>query len=164
MAHTASKSRNVIKFVPPEVGERITHWADRAPQDRVPELGPCLISRYSVASHGYAQIGWTHEGKYQATTAHRALWIAVKGPLPDGVTVDHLCHVRKCVEITHLRPLSNEDNAADNGQVKTNPTTTEVCGCGEFKTVGMVKGKPKTYCRSCQNRHRRARRALGKMN
>lgn len=34
--------------------------------------GDCWVSTYSVASHGYAQIGWQEKGKLRGTTAHRA--------------------------------------------------------------------------------------------
>lgn len=78
----------------------------------------CMISGYSVASHGYAQIGWqVGENKRQATTAHRAAWVHANGrQIPDGMTVDHLCRVRRCVNPAHLRLLTNLDNARDNGQ------------------------------------------------
>lgn len=76
----------------------------------------CHISTYSVASHGYAQIGWKVDGKHQMTTAHRASWSAVYGQIPLGMTVDHTCRVRQCVNPAHLRLLTNEDNARDNEQ------------------------------------------------
>lgn len=71
----------------------------------------CLISNYSTGSHGYAQIGW-NEGDFRTVTvAHRVAWIGEHGPIPDGLTVDHLCKQRKCVNIAHLRLLTNYENA-----------------------------------------------------
>lgn len=74
----------------------------------------CLISTYSVASHGYAQIGWWEGGRSRMTTAHRAAWTAVYGAIPEGMTVDHLCKVRRCINPEHLRLLSNVENARRN--------------------------------------------------
>jgi hypothetical protein len=80
------------------------------------ELAPsgCYISTYSVASHGYAQIGW-HEkshGRSTMTLAHRAAWVHANGQIPDGMTVDHkpTCD-RRCVNVDHLRLLTNYENA-----------------------------------------------------
>jgi hypothetical protein len=58
--------------------ERIIAYADRD------EATGCLISRYSVGSHGYAQ-AWTGF----VTLAHLAVWHYVHGPVPEGMTVDH---------------------------------------------------------------------------
>src|SRR5258705_11557020 len=72
----------------------------------------CQISTYSVASHGYAQIGWTdNSGIRRGTTAHRAAWTHVHGQIPAGMTVDHkpTCD-RRCVNVKHLRLLSNYEN------------------------------------------------------
>lgn len=74
----------------------------------------CWISRYSVGSHGYAQIGWVDKGKTKTVLAHRAAWVHVNGQLPIGMTLDHLCKHRRCVNPDHLRLLSNVENARRN--------------------------------------------------
>lgn len=82
----------------------------------------CWISRYSTGSHGYAQVGWSLRGhpsgkKNQMVLAHRASWVAVNGQVPLGMTIDHLCKVRRCVNPDHLRMLPNYENARRiNGQ------------------------------------------------
>jgi hypothetical protein len=78
--------------------------------------GGCKLSTYSTGSHGYAQIGWQDDYERTVTTAHRAAWVAANGrQIPDGMTVDHICHVRPCVNPEHLRLLPNVENARDNG-------------------------------------------------
>ena len=73
----------------------------------------CWISTYSTASHGYAQIGWhDDDGHRCATTAHRAAWVDNHGEqVPEGMTVDHTCKERRCVNPAHLRLMSNFENA-----------------------------------------------------
>lgn len=71
----------------------------------------CWISTYSVASHGYAQIGWTGGGERHVILAHRAAWAHVNGQMPLGMTLDHLCKTRTCVNPDHLRMLPNYENA-----------------------------------------------------
>ena len=72
----------------------------------------CWISTYSVASHGYAQIGWQDGDYRQVVTAHRAAWVYHHGQqIPEGMTIDHTCKTRPCVNPSHLRMLSNFENA-----------------------------------------------------
>ena len=83
----------------------LSRWTFQAPTG-------CHISTYSVASHGYAQIGWqVGGGKNAGTTAHRAAWTAIYGPIPPGMTIDHTCKSRRCVNVEHLRMLPNFQNA-----------------------------------------------------
>ena len=44
--------------------------------------------------------------------AHRFAWEARRGPIPDGLTVDHLCRNTLCVFVRHLRLLPRHENAA----------------------------------------------------
>lgn len=110
----------VVFDIPAAVAERA------ATRYEVDERG-CHISTYSVASHGYAQIGWNVNhvragGTVKPTTmttAHRAAWVHHTGKqIPTGMTVDHLCRVRRCVNPEHLRLLDNLSNATDNGADK----------------------------------------------
>lgn len=44
------------------------------------------------------------------TTAHRAVWIQLIGPIPDGMVLDHLCRNRSCVNPAHLDPVTIGEN------------------------------------------------------
>lgn len=95
-----------IKIIPERVSQRVLS------NITVDETTGCHISNYSVGSHGYSQIGWHgDDGIRTATTGHRAAWTAFNGQIPEGVTIDHLCKNRRCVNIAHLRALSNFENA-----------------------------------------------------
>lgn len=71
----------------------------------------CMISTYSTGSHGYAQIGWNEAGERVVTLVHRIVWASTHGPIPQHLTVDHMCKNRQCMNIEHLRLLSNYENA-----------------------------------------------------
>lgn len=45
--------------------------------------------------------------------AHRASWVAYRGPIQNGVKVLHQCDVRSCVNPDHLFVGSQKDNVYD---------------------------------------------------
>jgi hypothetical protein len=112
----------------------------------------CHVSRYSVASHGYAQIGW-HDGMghREVTVAHRVVWQWVRGPIPDGMTVDHRCNNRRCVNIDHLRLLTNFDNAR---RTFGRDWPLGQCIHGHPDTELFVQG-PRRRCRTCYDARNR---------
>lgn len=71
----------------------------------------CWVTNYSVMNAGYAQIGWSAEGRTHMRLVHRVSWEIHKGAIPDGMTVDHVCFNRLCVNPAHLRLLSNYENS-----------------------------------------------------
>ena len=42
--------------------------------------------------------------------AHRLAFHLLRGPIPDGLTIDHLCLNKACVNPDHLEPVSNAEN------------------------------------------------------
>jgi hypothetical protein len=76
----------------------------------------CWISTYSTANHGYAQVGWTVDKRPFVVLAHRAAWEYANGPIPDGMTVDHLCFERRCVNPVHMRLITRAANGARHGR------------------------------------------------
>lgn len=59
------------------------------------------------------------------TTAHRAVWQALRGPIPEGMVLDHRCHNddesctlttacphRRCCNPTHLEPVTRGVNSS----------------------------------------------------
>lgn len=44
------------------------------------------------------------------TSAHRAMWQRVNGPLSKKLDVDHLCNQRDCINPKHLEPVTTSEN------------------------------------------------------
>lgn len=74
--------------------------------DHRPELGPCLLHSGASNGNGYAQFHYDGKNGY----AHRYAWEREAGPIPSGLTVDHLCRVRRCVRFSHLELTDRVDN------------------------------------------------------
>ena len=66
----------------------------------------CWIWTGALAHHGYGQV--MYESKQQK--AHRVLYQILVGPIPDGLTLDHLCRQRACVNPAHLEPVTMREN------------------------------------------------------
>lgn len=116
--------------------------------------GQCWVSTYSVASHGYAQIGWRNGDYRQMVTAHRAAWVHHAGQqIPEGYTVDHTCKNRRCVNPEHLRVLSNYDNAR-----RTNGRDWPLGQCAnghDDKHLTLADGGRRVRCSICVAEYRR---------
>ena len=108
----------------------------------------CWISDYSVASHGYAQIGWQDGGYRHVVTAHRAAWVHLHGQIPDGMTIDHICRVRRCINPKHLRLMSNLENARGGGghHTSTPVPTGGLCRRGHAE---LLYSNGEKHCREC---------------
>jgi hypothetical protein len=93
---------------------------------------------------------------------HRAAWQHHHGPIPDGLTVDHIkaagCTDRGCVRPTHLRLLTNAANASDNGHDRPRERAQPVqrwCRVHVEQKVATSTGV--AFCRSCAAQKSRRR-------
>ena len=70
-----------------------------------PGLGSCWLWEGTRSPNGYGsiQVGYTQ-------LAHRVAYELLIGPIPEGLTLDHLCRVRACVNPKHLEPVSVREN------------------------------------------------------
>lgn len=61
---------------------------------------------YKANGWGYGTIH--HEGRSQA--AHRVIYTALSGEIPEGLHLDHLCRNPLCVNPEHLEPVTQQEN------------------------------------------------------
>ncbi len=70
----------------------------------------CWLWLLSVASHGYGNSTAAIAGD---PLAHRASFLAYKGPIPAGMLVQHSCDNHWCVNPDHLSLGTDASNAID---------------------------------------------------
>lgn len=62
----------------------------------------CWLWTGHITSGGYGRLG--------RTPAHRVTYSALKGAIPPGLDLDHLCRVRSCVNPDHLEAVTRQVN------------------------------------------------------
>lgn len=88
--------------------------------------------------------------------AHRVVYQRLIGPIPDGMTLDHMCHDsnvcregracphRRCVNPAHLQPAAHIDNA------RRSLAGRATCGRGHAQTPeNIYRRDGRTWCRLC---------------
>lgn len=68
---------------------------------------PCWIWTGTISERGYGL--WSVNGV--GRPAHRMLYERMVGPIPDGLVLDHLCSVLRCVNPAHLEPVTAAINS-----------------------------------------------------
>jgi hypothetical protein len=71
------------------------------------ECWPWVASR---CREGYGRFNAT-DIELPSTLAHRIAYTWLVGPIPEGMTLDHLCRRPACVNPNHLEPVSASENA-----------------------------------------------------
>ena len=88
--------------------------------------------------------------------AHRFSYESLVGPIPVGLSIDHLCKNPPCVRPEHLEPVTQKENVL-RGIGPTAENSRKVsCPLGH-KYINDLdwKGKPRRQCRVCKNQKRR---------
>jgi HNH endonuclease len=74
---------------------------------RVDASGDCWLWTGPRLPNGYGSTV-SYQGKFQ--NPHRIAWRLLVGPIPSGLTLDHLCRNPPCVNPDHLEPVTPREN------------------------------------------------------
>lgn len=103
------------------------------------------------------------DGKWGPRRAHRVSYELFVGPIPDGLTIDHLCGVRHCVNPQHLNAVTQRENTLRNGSPAAENARVETCLRGHplegdnLQVINSAAGV-KRRCKTCARERRRVRR------
>ena len=73
---------------------------------KVEKTDDCWAWRGRINSDGYGR----HYLSTGDVAAHRLAYELCVGPIPKGLTIDHLCRNRGCVNPGHMEPVTNREN------------------------------------------------------
>lgn len=82
-------------------------WARLLPKIQKNETG-CWEFQGALNSRGYGCIGFGAKGVSILT--HRLAYEHERGPIPEGLEIDHLCRNRKCCNPDHLEVVTRHEN------------------------------------------------------
>ncbi len=113
-------------------------------------------TRYDGNGYGRTRVN----GK--KVVAHRAVYEALVGPIPAGMTLDHLCRNRLCVNPAHLEPTTMQENFLRGASLLAAQAQQTHCKRGHPLEGGNLsitnKGRSRR-CKTCHRERTRARRA-----
>ncbi|MFB7736235.1 HNH endonuclease [Streptomyces sp. NPDC056112] len=138
----------------------------------------CIVWTASYTGSGYGGF-WNGT---RLVRAHRFAYELLVGPIPEGLALDHLCRVRRCVAPAHLEPVTPRENVlrgllfsprkgarkgTGKGTRRGPQSAATHCPLGHELTpentyVGPVTSdRPygRRRCRTCKNAGKRASRA-----
>jgi len=118
---------------------------------------PCWIWTGANDGHdGYGRVRVA--GKTQS--AHRMVYRHLKGDVPIGLELDHLCFNRACVNPAHLEPVSHTDNVRRSSAFDKKAAQTH-CKYGHEYTPGNTSiSYGRRSCLTCMRERSRARNAI----
>lgn len=121
----------------------------------------CWLWGGSYYSSGYGQ-AWSRQLR-RSTQAHRLVYETLRGAIPVGLTIDHLCRVRGCVNPDHLRVVPIRENIHAPGATCLAKLNAEKDHCPQGHSYTpentYVCARGKRYCRQCKIEWKRAARA-----
>lgn len=108
--------------------------------EKIDMAGECWVWLSTTSPSGY--------GVFQAFgrqhRAHRFVYEMLVGPIPDDLTIDHLCCNKLCVNPDHLEPVTNAENIRRAGERVTH------CRQGHEYTPENTYRHPQRGTRSCR--------------
>jgi len=100
-----------------------------------------------ILNNGYGRMTYMHS----RFMAHRWSYEYFNGPIQDGMQIDHLCRVRRCVNPKHLEQVTCSENLARGNTVNAiNRKKTHCIRNHEFTEINTgIDFRGDRYCREC---------------
>jgi len=110
----------------------------------------CWMWTSSGSPNGYGKFHFN--GKYQ--WAHRVSYMLFKGEIPEGMTIDHICMNKRCVNPDHLRVMTLAENILISNGITAQHKRKTHCPKGhEYTPENTILKKQSNsigrWCRQC---------------
>ena len=108
----------------------------------------CWVWVADENGHGYGRV--KINGKL--FMAHRAVYELFKGPIPEGLELDHLCRVTQCVNPDHLEAITPQVNTLRSLGITSMNAKKTHCDHGHEFTLDNthVRENGGRICRACK--------------
>jgi len=137
----------------------MSRWQPQSVEERfdekwmpVPWTG-CWLWTASLDGHGYGQFNKVlSNGKWGSSKAYKFSYERAKGPVPDGLQIDHLCRERSCVNPDHLEAVTQKENILRGTSPAAMNLRKNHCSKGHEWTednVALYKGRRGRMCKQC---------------
>ncbi len=118
----------------------------------------CWRWRGASDPKGYGRVGRMINGKAVTKLAHRVVYEAWVGAIPEGLQLDHLCRNHACVNPDHLEPVTQRENLLRGDTITARNAAKTHCLRGHEFTSDNTYVRPggKRNCRTCMRGYKRA--------
>ena len=158
-----------LRLLALRVGAMSEHRALRGPLElrlsqrlvRDPATSCDVWQGYTLRGYGRIRLG---DGL--KAYAHRAAYELAKGPIPDGLKIDHLCRNTRCCNPDHLEAVTDRENILRSNGVAALASRKTHCPQGHPYSGENLGITPRgcRVCRTCvriRGRAKRRKRAAG---
>lgn len=129
MHRSRLRKRGTLDAPPPRSSRRGGSSLEERFWSRVTKAEGCWPWDGVIADNGYGHLWYSGRNR----SAHRLAWEFANGPIPAGLVIDHICHVRHCVNPDHLRLATVSQNRQNHGGGTDYPTASGVRGVWRAK-------------------------------
>ena len=116
----------------------------------------CIRWTGAITQRGYAT---TTKATGGSTPAYRAVYEYLAGPIPPGLTLDHLCRNRWCVAPAHLEPVARGENVLRGDTLAARNKAKTHCLRGHALVEGNLESyerrQGRRVCSTCRREKRR---------
>lgn len=140
LAWDAPNPRSYLRGAP--VIDRLLYRTSTSPDG-------CWVWRGTTNEHGYGEIGMGGDVA-PVRRVHRVAYEHFKGPIPEGMTIDHLCRNPSCVNPDHLEPVTHAENIRRGWRARPH-WQNNTCKHGHPRTSEntYLNGRGHRECRDC---------------
>lgn len=122
---------------------------------RCVQIGECLVWQGDTVSGGYGRIRIEN----RQVLVHRAVYEYFHGPIPDGLTIDHVkargCNFRACCNDAHLEVVTFRANVLRGSSFAAVHAQKTHCARGHLlngdNLVPWHRERGRRACRTCRN-------------